>query len=62
MKQTCLVSITNVYGRPTIYPENATAKLFAHIAGTKTLTQSLLNDIRALGFAIEIKQQVLEAA
>lgn len=52
-EKVCLVRVTSVYGRTTIYPENATARLFAQIAGTKTLTQPLLNSIRALGFSIE---------
>ena len=61
-EKTCLVSVKIVYGNAAIYPENATARLFTHIAGTKTLTQALLNDIRSLGFSIQVKQQTLEAA
>jgi hypothetical protein len=44
------------YGVETFYPACEQAKLFARIAGTKTLTRHALRDIAALGIEIEIKQ------
>ena len=50
------VEIKNVYGAEKIYPACNTSKLFADIANTKTLTRSVLQSIKALGYSIEIKQ------
>lgn len=44
------------YGIETFYPACERAKLFARIAGTKTLTRHALRDIVALGIEIEIEQ------
>lgn len=46
------VTVRQVYGCPVIYPFDATAKHFAAIAGTKTLTHNALQHIRALGYQI----------
>jgi hypothetical protein len=46
------VSIREVYGIKTAYPVCMTAKLFASIAGTKTLTLQTLKKIEALGYQI----------
>lgn len=51
-----VVKIANVYGNETIYPLCAQAKLFAQIAGTKTLNRSVLSSIRALGYTIHVSQ------
>ena len=48
------VEIKNVYGAEKIYPACNTSKLFADIAGTKTLTRSVLQTIKSLGYSIEI--------
>jgi len=44
------------YGIETFYPVCERAKLFARIAGTKTLTRNTLRDVSALGIEIEIEQ------
>ena len=44
------------YGIETFYPACEQAKLFARIAGTKTLTRNTLRDVSALGYQIEIEQ------
>lgn len=46
------VTIREVYGIKTVYPVCITAKLFASIAGTKTLTFPTLKKIEALGYSI----------
>lgn len=42
------------YGIEVIYPHDEAAKLFARIAGKKTLTTHALRDIAALGYSIEV--------
>jgi len=49
------VTIRDVYGLQTIYPHCDKAKLFARLAGTKTITRHALETIKALGYLIEIK-------
>ena len=52
----------NVYGNRVIYPHCDTAKHFARIAGTKTLTIAALQQIKNLGFEIvEHHESALEA-
>lgn len=50
-----LVRLKEVYGKRHIYPVCDSAKLFAKIARTKTLTQSTIDDIKSLGYEIEIE-------
>lgn len=50
------VEIKNVYGAEKIYPACTTSKLFADIAGTKTLTRGVLQTVKSLGYSIQIKQ------
>jgi hypothetical protein len=52
------VSVKSVYGNDTVYPVCEKAKLFADIAGTKTLTHATLCLIERMGYTIE---QVSEA-
>ena len=52
-----VVKIANNYGNQVIYPICANAKLFADIAGTKTLTKQVITKIMALGYAVELEQQ-----
>ena len=47
------ITVKNVYGNKTIYPVCEQAKLFAKLAGTKTLTHAALCTIEALGYNIE---------
>jgi hypothetical protein len=49
------VQIRQIYGNETIYPICEKAKLFAAIAGTKTLTLQAIAQIKLLGYAIEIQ-------
>ena len=48
-----LVEVRSVYGNTTIYPANPAAERFAAIAGKKTLSNTDLMNIQALGFVIE---------
>jgi hypothetical protein len=41
------------YGSQALYPHNNEAKLFAAIAGTKTLTMATVKHILALGYEVE---------
>jgi len=52
-----LIHIKNVYGEDKAYPVCEKAKLFADIAGTKTLRPADLNCIQKLGYKIVLKQQ-----
>jgi len=52
-----LVEVREVYGNRTVYPLCDTAKLFASLAGTKTLTHYALTLIKRLGYLIEVKQK-----
>ena len=42
------------YGSTVFYPANDLAELFAKVAGTKTLTASILCYIKEAGFDIEV--------
>ena len=53
---TITIEIRDIYGIRTIYPHCETAKLFARLAGTKTITRHALETIRALGYTVEVKQ------
>lgn len=46
------VEVKSNYGNEAIYPYCETAKTFADIAGTKTLTRETLKKIKRLGFRI----------
>jgi hypothetical protein len=46
------VEVRDVYGQTVFYPMCNTAKLFAQIAGTKTLTTDVLNKIKELGYSV----------
>jgi hypothetical protein len=52
-----VVAVRNVYGNEMVYPINDTAKLFAKIAGTKTLKPETIYTAQLLGFDVE---QVIE--
>jgi hypothetical protein len=51
------VRVKDVYGNQMIYPVCDAAKVFAAIAGTKTLTQQTLLLIKQLGYDINIAPQ-----
>jgi len=50
--KTITIEIRSQYGNTVAYPACQAAKLFARIAGTKTLSSQALKDIQALGFHI----------
>ena len=54
------VTIKHVYGERLIYPVDDQAKLFAAIAGTKTLTGKTLELIKRLGYVVEVETVKLE--
>jgi len=51
------IQIKNNYGQDVAYPACSNAKLFAEIAGTKTLTKEVLQKIRRLGIGIKLPPQ-----
>jgi hypothetical protein len=60
MKQqpnTILVTIKSVYGNDHIYPACPRAHKFADIAGTKTLTNNVINMIKQLGYDVQVQQK-----
>lgn len=48
------VEISEVYGVAKVYPICETAKIFAKIAGTKTLTTETLKNMEKLGYELEV--------
>jgi hypothetical protein len=46
------ILVRQVYGNTTFYPMCESAELFAHIAGSKTLTRKTLAYIKQLGYEI----------
>lgn len=54
------VEIRDVYGIRTVYPACQTAKLFARLAGTKTLTSHAIDTIKQLGYSINIAQKEVQ--
>jgi hypothetical protein len=54
-----VIEIKNVYGVEKFYPICDKAKLFASIAGTKTLAPSVLVNVSKLGFTVTLHQQDL---
>lgn len=48
------VTIKNVYGEDKVYPACENSRRFAEIAGTKTLTQHTIRQIKAMGIAVGI--------
>ena len=57
-----IVEIRSVYGVEQVYPVCDKAKLFASIAGTKTLTHKVMIDIASLGYSVTLKQPTLKYA
>ena len=47
------VEVRQVYGNTYYHPANEAAKLFANIAGTKTIAAMHMKYIRSLGFKVE---------
>ena len=53
------VQVKNVYGNELIYPVCEQARLFADIAGTKTLSRTVVSQIKRLGYTIQVEQRSL---
>jgi hypothetical protein len=51
------VRIANNYGSRVVYPVCQRAHAFADIAGTKTLTDTVLATIQTLGFGVVVEQE-----
>ena len=51
------VRVTTNYGARAVYPVCETAKIFAVIAGTKTLKPETLNCIKALGYKVNVQAE-----
>ena len=54
------VEVKEVYGNKTVYPVCETAKSFAALARTKTLTFDAIQIIKSMGYEIEQKVQTLK--
>lgn len=46
------IEVRNVYGQMKAYPVCERARSFAKIAGTSTLTRSVLREIQSMGFEV----------
>ena len=57
--QTITIEIKDVYGQPKVYPVCNRAKLFAEIAGTKTLLPTDIQRIQVLGYTVAVKPREL---
>lgn len=53
------VQILENYGREAIYPADEQARLFADIAGTRTLTRTTIEMVKKLGYTIKLEQPVV---
>lgn len=56
------IEIKRVYGNVVAYPLCPTAKIFASIAGTSTLTSSTLKKIQSLGYSFICKTYDIQEA
>jgi hypothetical protein len=54
--QSITVELKSIYGVQAIYPACHASKLFADIAGTKTITRAAVAKIKALGYSVTVKQ------
>ena len=54
-----LVEVKNIYGHDVVYPACKTARLFADIAGTITLTPFAIGRIKSLGYEVRIENKGL---
>ena len=52
-----IVEIKTVYGKELVYPICEQAKLFAKIAGSKTLSDDTIKHMKALGVQFELAQK-----
>lgn len=54
------VEVRDVYGQMKYYPHCADAKVFAAIAGTRTLTEQTLRRVMKLGYKVKTLQRPTE--
>ena len=55
-----IIEVKSIYGRETVYPACPVSQAFAEIAGTKTLSHSVLQTIERMGYLIELKPQAFK--
>jgi hypothetical protein len=56
---TITVRITNNFGNRAVYPVCDTAVKLAELIGTKTFTDRAIEQIKGLGYTIEVQAQTL---
>jgi hypothetical protein len=54
------IKIKSVYGNDVIYPVCSDARLFAELAGTKTLTKQAIYVIKNLGYTVTVEAPTYE--
>lgn len=52
-----IVKIKDVFRKETVYPACPKAEAFARIANSKTLTERVLAEVRALGYEVEVRSR-----
>ena len=58
-EQEVLVTIKSIYGEDRIYPACKVSTTFASIAGTKTLTDYTIDQMKSLGYVFKVKPQTI---
>ena len=53
-----LVQLGHQYGQEVIHPACEKSELFCQIAGTRTLTRKLVQQIKQLGYRVEVQQNL----
>lgn len=59
MEKILIVRIQSNYGRELVYPVCDDAKVFAAIAGTKTLSPDAITKIKTLGYTFDVLPKTL---
>ena len=54
------VTMKNVYGNDIIYPACETSRIFAQMAGQKTLTMRTIMLIKQLGYTVRVVSDIVE--
>lgn len=52
--RTLMVTLGHQYGQETIQPACDDSRQFCEIAGTKTMTRRLIDQVKALGYRVEV--------
>lgn len=60
MTTTVLIEVRNVYGNELYYPANETADVMLRLTGKKTFSKVDFNNIKALGFTVEVSTPKVE--